>query len=176
MATGGTSTCPHSAESAIYSARMSARSSERSSCLHGSDLALAPVGAILVGSIRLTFLEPELPRDAGRQLTTDASFRKGKEMGWFEHGSDNCRAYDNRDCRLLWHSRGHDDLDGNAAYAALLISRSCDRDQSNRGSRVVRHRSVSDASRRLTVICSVAPSIRTRPKNCRPAAGERFWA
>ncbi len=48
---------------------------------------LVPVAAILVASIRLNFLDVRLPADAGRLLASDASFRKGEEMGWFEHGS-----------------------------------------------------------------------------------------
>jgi phosphatidylserine decarboxylase len=59
--------------------------------LHGSGhmVTLVPVAAILVASIRLHFLpmllttryrgDPEIP--------CKASFDKGEEMGWFEHGS-----------------------------------------------------------------------------------------
>jgi phosphatidylserine decarboxylase len=49
-------------------------------------LALVPVGAILVGSLRLRFLE--LPRGRGiARINCNATFRKGEEIGWFEHGS-----------------------------------------------------------------------------------------
>lgn len=48
---------------------------------------LVPVAAILVASIRLNFLSVRLPQQAGRPLPCDATFAKGDEMGWFEHGS-----------------------------------------------------------------------------------------
>jgi phosphatidylserine decarboxylase len=55
----------------------------------GVRLALVPVAAVLVASIRLPFL------DAGRNVrmagegvrVCSARFAKGQEMGWFEHGS-----------------------------------------------------------------------------------------
>lgn len=53
----------------------------------GLPVALVPVAAILVASIRLNFLDVRLPQDAGLLLACDAHFRKGEEMGWFEHGS-----------------------------------------------------------------------------------------
>jgi phosphatidylserine decarboxylase len=53
----------------------------------GHPLTLVPVAAILVASIRLNFLEVRLPEQAGRLIACDAGFRKGEEMGWFEHGS-----------------------------------------------------------------------------------------
>jgi phosphatidylserine decarboxylase len=50
---------------------------------------LVPVGAVLVAGIRLRFLD--LPLGAVRHgpmaVSCDAPFRKGEEMGWFEHGS-----------------------------------------------------------------------------------------
>lgn len=53
----------------------------------GHLVTLVPVGAILVASIRLNFLDVRLPAQAGRALPCDAALRKGEEMGWFEHGS-----------------------------------------------------------------------------------------
>jgi phosphatidylserine decarboxylase len=50
---------------------------------------LVPVAAILVASIRLRFLDVLLC--AGYRGKTEipchAAFKKGEEMGWFEHGS-----------------------------------------------------------------------------------------
>jgi phosphatidylserine decarboxylase len=59
--------------------------------LHASEdvITLVPVAAILVASIRLHGLDRPL-RLAGRGgnvLGCARSFRKGEEMGWFEHGS-----------------------------------------------------------------------------------------
>ena len=50
---------------------------------------LVPVAAILVASIRLHFLDMALNlKHAGpNDIVCDARFRKGEEMGWFEHGS-----------------------------------------------------------------------------------------
>lgn len=50
---------------------------------------LVPVAAILVASIRLHFLNVLLnAKHRGPDIfTCDAPFRKGEEMGWFEHGS-----------------------------------------------------------------------------------------
>jgi phosphatidylserine decarboxylase len=50
---------------------------------------LVPVAAVLVASIRLNFLagEPDLRRRGARAIPCDAPFRKGAEMGWFQHGS-----------------------------------------------------------------------------------------
>jgi phosphatidylserine decarboxylase len=55
----------------------------------GHRITLVPVGAILVCGIRLHFLDLErFPREAGRRLIAcDTAFRKGEEIGWFEHGS-----------------------------------------------------------------------------------------
>jgi phosphatidylserine decarboxylase len=52
-------------------------------------LTLVPVAAILVASIRLNFLEGELDlRSRGRnRIDCSASFRRGEELGWFQHGS-----------------------------------------------------------------------------------------
>jgi phosphatidylserine decarboxylase len=60
-------------------------------CLDGSGetIALVPVAAILVASIRLHFLDVRLHLDyrGPSVIDCDASFGKGEEMGWFEHGS-----------------------------------------------------------------------------------------
>ena len=50
---------------------------------------LVPVAAILVASIRLHFLDVllHLRYRGANQIPCDASFRKGQEMGWFQHGS-----------------------------------------------------------------------------------------
>lgn len=52
-------------------------------------IALVPVGAVLVGSIRLSFLDATLDQHyrGPRTLTCRAAFGKAQEMGWFEHGS-----------------------------------------------------------------------------------------
>lgn len=52
-------------------------------------LALVPVGAVLVGSIRLSFLETTFDQcyRGPNRMTCRAPFGKGQEMGWFEHGS-----------------------------------------------------------------------------------------
>jgi phosphatidylserine decarboxylase len=52
-------------------------------------LMLVPVAAILVAGIRLRFvdLSQEAHWRGTRVALTDASFDKGQEMGWFEHGS-----------------------------------------------------------------------------------------
>jgi phosphatidylserine decarboxylase len=55
----------------------------------GHIITLVPVAAILVASIRLRFLEGLL-NDGYRGpnvIACDASFRKGEDMGWFQHGS-----------------------------------------------------------------------------------------
>jgi phosphatidylserine decarboxylase len=50
---------------------------------------LVPVAAILVASIRLTFLDtPHALRHGGpRTIPCSATLHKGDRMGWFEHGS-----------------------------------------------------------------------------------------
>ncbi len=55
----------------------------------GHVLALVPVAAILVASIRLHFLDVllNLNHKGANVWKVDAPFRKGEEMGWFEHGS-----------------------------------------------------------------------------------------
>ena len=55
----------------------------------GTPVLLVPVAAILVASIRLTFLDtPALLRDGGAERRAlSVPVAKGAEMGWFEHGS-----------------------------------------------------------------------------------------
>ena len=55
----------------------------------GHRITLVPVGAILVCGIRLNFLDLERCRPAAgrRFIACDTAFRKGEEIGWFEHGS-----------------------------------------------------------------------------------------
>jgi phosphatidylserine decarboxylase len=55
----------------------------------GDVVTLVPVAAILVASIRLHFLDVllSLKYRGPNVLACDAHFRKGEEMGWFEHGS-----------------------------------------------------------------------------------------
>lgn len=55
----------------------------------GQPLALVPVAAILVASIRLHFLDVllHLGRRGANEMPCSAPHRKGEEMGWFEHGS-----------------------------------------------------------------------------------------
>jgi len=52
-------------------------------------ITLVPVAAILVASIRLHCLGggPDLRRRGSNRIACDASYRRGDEMGWFEHGS-----------------------------------------------------------------------------------------
>jgi phosphatidylserine decarboxylase len=52
-------------------------------------ITLVPVAAVLVASIRLHCLDVQLGLEhrGGNVFTCDAPFRKGQEMGWFEHGS-----------------------------------------------------------------------------------------
>ena len=55
----------------------------------GVVVTLVPVAAILVASIKLHFLDIVLDRRyrGASELRCLASFRKGEEMGWFQHGS-----------------------------------------------------------------------------------------
>lgn len=52
-------------------------------------VALVPVAAILVASIRLHFLDVlfHLKYSGPKSIPCDAPFSKGQEMGWFQHGS-----------------------------------------------------------------------------------------
>jgi phosphatidylserine decarboxylase len=55
----------------------------------GQRIALVPVAAILVASIRLHFLDVllHLQYRGPRRLACHAAFAKGQEIGWFQHGS-----------------------------------------------------------------------------------------
>ena len=55
----------------------------------GHPIALVPVAAVLVASIRLHFLDVLLHLDYGGPvvMVCDVRMQKGEEMGWFEHGS-----------------------------------------------------------------------------------------
>ena len=55
----------------------------------GQRIALVPVAAILVASIRLHFLDVlfHMGYKGAKTMTCDAAFTKGQEMGWFQHGS-----------------------------------------------------------------------------------------
>jgi phosphatidylserine decarboxylase len=55
----------------------------------GLILTLVPVAAILVASIRLHFLDVllHLKYRGPNVIACDARYRKGEEMGWFQHGS-----------------------------------------------------------------------------------------
>ena len=55
----------------------------------GHTITLVPVAAILVAGIRFNFLDMVVDRTRpGRKvMPCQASFKKGEEMGWFEHGS-----------------------------------------------------------------------------------------
>jgi phosphatidylserine decarboxylase len=56
---------------------------------NGVPMLLVPVAAILVASIRLTFLDTErtLREHGPGRVPVNARLSKGDEMGWFEHGS-----------------------------------------------------------------------------------------
>jgi phosphatidylserine decarboxylase len=55
----------------------------------GQAVTLVAIAAILVPGIRLCFIDEQRGRAApgGKIIACDASFSKGDEMGWFEHGS-----------------------------------------------------------------------------------------
>ena len=55
----------------------------------GAPLLLVPIAAVLVASIKLNFLGAplDLKYRGPNVIATDAPFRKGEEMGWFQHGS-----------------------------------------------------------------------------------------
>lgn len=56
---------------------------------NGTELALVPVAAILVASIRLHALDVTLNLNwaGATEMRCDHAFDKGEELGWFEHGS-----------------------------------------------------------------------------------------
>ena len=55
----------------------------------GHLVTLVPVAAILVASIRLHFLDVVMNMNyrGAAEIDCDAAFKKGDELGWFEHGS-----------------------------------------------------------------------------------------
>ena len=55
----------------------------------GHPVAIVPVAAILVASLRLKFVKDLLNQGyrGEQEIPCDATYRKGEEMGWFEHGS-----------------------------------------------------------------------------------------
>jgi phosphatidylserine decarboxylase len=55
----------------------------------GTPIMLVAVAAVLVASIRLTFLDTAQALRVGgpRTIPLEAKLRKGDDMGWFEHGS-----------------------------------------------------------------------------------------
>jgi phosphatidylserine decarboxylase len=55
----------------------------------GYPLALVPVAAVLVASIRLHAINVlmHLGWSGPHEITSAQSFKKGEELGWFEHGS-----------------------------------------------------------------------------------------
>jgi phosphatidylserine decarboxylase len=55
----------------------------------GYSVTLVPVGAVLVAGIRLHFIDVErsLRNRGHNDMACNAEFKKGEEMGWFEHGS-----------------------------------------------------------------------------------------
>ncbi len=55
----------------------------------GLRIALVPVAAILVASIRMHFLDVlfHLKYNGAKTIDCDAPFKRGEEMGWFQHGS-----------------------------------------------------------------------------------------
>jgi phosphatidylserine decarboxylase len=57
--------------------------------LAGQRIALVPVAAILVASIRLHFLDVlfHMGYQGAKTMACNASMAKGQEMGWFQHGS-----------------------------------------------------------------------------------------
>jgi len=50
-------------------------------------ITLVPIAAILVAGIRLRFIDLILDPRQSTHIPTNSTFRKGEEIGWFEHGS-----------------------------------------------------------------------------------------
>jgi phosphatidylserine decarboxylase len=50
-------------------------------------ITIVPIAAILVAGIRLSFADFVLDARKSTDLPNNTTFRKGEEMGWFEHGS-----------------------------------------------------------------------------------------
>jgi phosphatidylserine decarboxylase len=61
----------------------------RATLANGDRVTLVLVAAILVASIRLHFLDVvlNLKHRGPNDIACDAGFRKGEELGWFQHGS-----------------------------------------------------------------------------------------
>ena len=61
----------------------------RTRLANGHLVTLVPVAAILVASIRLHFLDVVMNMNyrGAAEIDCDAAFKKGDELGWFEHGS-----------------------------------------------------------------------------------------
>ena len=61
----------------------------RTTLANGDSVMLVLVAAILVASIRLHFLDVllNLKHRGPNDIACDAAFRKGDELGWFQHGS-----------------------------------------------------------------------------------------
>ena len=57
--------------------------------MQGKRVALVPVAAVLVASIRLHFLDVlfHLKYSGPKTMACNATFQRGQEMGWFQHGS-----------------------------------------------------------------------------------------
>ena len=55
----------------------------------GLPLVLVPVAAVLVASIKLNFVDALLHIDypGPNEIACDTDYRKGQQMGWFQHGS-----------------------------------------------------------------------------------------
>lgn len=66
-----------------------ARGAARPARRGGHPIAIVPVAAILVASIRLHFLDVllHLKYPGSNEIACDARFAKGQEIGWFQHGS-----------------------------------------------------------------------------------------
>jgi phosphatidylserine decarboxylase len=71
-------------ERSFIGARLHAQGS-----MDGQRIALVPVAAILVASIRLHFLDVlfHLKYAGAKTIACNAGLSKGQEMGWFQHGS-----------------------------------------------------------------------------------------
>ena len=133
----------------------------------GDSVTLVPVAAILVASIRLHFLDVllNLKHRGPNVIACDASFRKGEEMGWFQHGStiivfapDGFALCDNV-------REGATDPHGTAADAAAVIAMR----RSGDGSRSCR---VTDVDRDFIHLMA-RRSADVPPAFCSPRDGRR---
>ena len=82
----------------------------------GYPIAIVPVAAILVASIRLHFLDVllHLKYPGPNEIACDARFAKGQEIGWFQHGST----------LILFAPRGFALADGIACGARVRVGQS----------------------------------------------------